>query len=202
MKQPEMVNVSFGKNQLKQIKQEIARGRPYAERISLAFAIRIITSQVDIFSILDEIDYLEGIRNSSRTKDATRFLHPPLYPLWHKHFTTPRHVVKNLSIRWNLDGGGNKDLTKMINEVAKAHGNDPDKWHGILTDRLVMEGFKERHEKGLTGDWIIYAQHNCQNFYLDIATHEEGKKPDQLYEKLRNGCASEFPFSFTNHNTT
>ncbi|HNS56981.1 MAG TPA: hypothetical protein PKO34_08000 [Smithellaceae bacterium] len=196
MKNSDMVKLSFDKDQIKKFKQEATRGKPYAERISLALAIRMVSTQVDIFSILDEIDYLEGIRSNSRTKNATQFSHPPLYPLWHKHFTTAKHIAKNIAIRWNLDGKGNKDLAKMIGGVAKDCGNDLGKWPAILADRLVVEGFKERCKFGMTGHWIIYSQYKGQNFYLDIATHEEGKNPDQLYEKLRKGCDAEFPFIF------
>jgi hypothetical protein len=50
----------------------------------------------------------------------------------------------------------------------------------------------------MTGDWIIFAKHEGQNFYLGLATHEEAmpQVADQLYDKLRGGSAWEFPFLF------
>jgi hypothetical protein len=42
----------------------------------------------------------------------------------------------------------------------------------------------------MTGDWIIFAKHEGQNFYLGLATHEEAmpQVADQLYDKLRGGA--------------
>jgi len=86
----------------------------------------------------------------------------------------------------------------MILEVAEEYGDDFDKWVGNLTHRLVIGGYEERVERGLTGDWIIYAQHEGLNYYLDLATHEEGvgERAKDLAQKLREGCEAEFPFLF------
>ena len=86
----------------------------------------------------------------------------------------------------------------MILEVAEEYGDDFDKWVGNLTHRLVIGGYEERVERGLTGDWIIYAQQEGLNYYLDLATHEEGvgERAKDLAQKLREGCEAEFPFLF------
>jgi hypothetical protein len=199
MAQDDSVKMSFDKDGLIAIKKAVTRGKPYHERISIALAIRLanaFSANVDAFSVLDEIDYLEGIKPTSRTKEEAQFKRPPLQGLWHKHFFSPKHLVKNIGVRWNLDNGGNKGLSTMISEIQKKHGQDPDVWPSMLAHRLVMGGFEERAARGLTGDWIIYAKHENNNFYLDLATHEEGLEPEQLLQKLRNGCNAEFPFIF------
>lgn len=86
----------------------------------------------------------------------------------------------------------------MINEVMNQHGDNPDVWPAYLIDRLVLSGFEERAKRGLTGDWLIFAKHNGMNYYLDLATHEEGIDDNAhvLFEKLKNGSRAEFPFLF------
>ncbi|WP_312244294.1 hypothetical protein [Stutzerimonas nitrititolerans] len=197
----EPVTVSLDKELIARLKTEAVRGKPYAERISIALAFRLLNSsnpRFDPFSVLDEIDYLEGIRSSSRTKKESQFRKPPLYPFWHKHFFSAQHLLKNIGIRWNLGGDGNKDLDNLLREVAEQHGDDPDAWPNHLTHQLVIGGFTERSERGLTGDWLIYAKCEGQNYYLDLATHEEGlqDEADSLFNKLKNGSKAEFPFLF------
>jgi hypothetical protein len=77
-------------------------------------------------------------------------------------------------------------------------GEDPDAWPNHLTHQLVIGGFEERTERGLTGDWLIYAKHEGLNYYVDLSTHEEGvgAQAETLFIKLKNGSKAEFPFLF------
>lgn len=86
----------------------------------------------------------------------------------------------------------------MLNQVAAEFDNDSDLWPRYLAHKLVVEGTEDRMGRGLTGDWIIFAKHDGQHFYLDLATHDEGSadNADRLIEKLRNGSSAEFPFLF------
>lgn len=196
-----MVSISLDRDKLQKIKLEAVRGRAYSERISVALAFRLLDTSdpyFDYFSVLDELDYLEGVRPSSRTKPEQQFKKAPLFPFWHKHFFLAKHLVKNIGVRWNIHDNGNKDLTKMLSEVVETHGEDYDDWPAYFTHRLVVQGFEERAERGLTGDWIIFAKHEGKNYYLDLATHEEAleDKAVILFKRLMNGCHAEFPFLF------
>lgn len=193
--------MSLDREQLKKLKTEAVRGRSYWERISVALALRLLDASnphFNHFSVLDELDYLEGIKQNSRTKTEKQFKNKPLYPFWHKHFFLAKHLSKNISVRWNLHDGGNRDLTNLLDEVTENYGESPDVWPNFLTHRLVVQGFKERALRGLTGDWIIFAKHDGKNFYLDLATHEEGKECNagNLFQKIWNGSHAEFPFLF------
>ncbi|HDR9054107.1 TPA: hypothetical protein QDB02_001821 [Burkholderia vietnamiensis] len=193
--------VSLTPDAIAQLKTTAVRERPYAPRISIALAVRLLDKSdryFDPFAVLDELDYLEGIRPTSKTKRESPFKGPHLQPFWHKHFSSGRHLVRNIGIRWNLADGGNRDLDRMLREVAEAYGEDPELWQAYLAHRLVVGGFEERAQRGLTGDWIIYAKHEGANYYLDLATHEEGEPQhaEQLSKKLRDGCFAEFPFVF------
>jgi len=150
------------------------------------------------FNVLDQINFLEGIKPVSTTKPATQFKKPPLFPFWHKHFMLPHQIIRNIAIRWNLDGGGNRDLDKMIHEVARDYGDDPDVWQKVLAHRMSIEAFEDRAKRGLTGHWLIFAKHEGANYYLDLATHEEGQKENAcaLKTKLIDGSRAEFPFLF------
>ena len=69
----------------------------------------------------------------------------------------------------------------------------------LLAYRLYMGALEERSEaKGVTGDWIVFAKHGGNNYYLDLATHEEGdvENAPGLLNKLRNSSSMDFPFLF------
>ncbi|WP_211960742.1 hypothetical protein [Cupriavidus plantarum] len=136
-----------------EFKSEATRGRPYAARISIAMAVRLLDRTdryFDPFAVLDELDYLEGIRPISRTKPESPFKGPHLQPFWHKHFSSSRHLLKNIGVRWDLIGGGNRDLDRMILDVAQKHGEDPIQWINDLMHRLIVGGYEERAVRGLT----------------------------------------------------
>ncbi|WP_137806713.1 hypothetical protein [Pseudomonas sp. G(2018)] len=199
---PELVKVSLDKEQISRLKAEATRGKPYTDRISIALACRLLNSsdpRFNPFAVLDEIDYLEGITKASRTKSEAQFKKPPLFPFWHKHFFSAQHLIKNVGIRWNMLNGGNRDLDKMINDVVIQYGEDQNSWPGYLAHQLVIGGLTDRAERGLTGDWLIYAKYENSNYYLDLATHEEGvgDQANTLFKKLKNGSQSEFPFLFS-----
>ncbi len=183
-------------DEIRNLKTQALRGRSYADRVSLGFLSRLSTYEYP-FSVIDELDYLEGHSKTTLTKPAAQFRHP-LYPFWHKHFTTPRHLVRNLNIRWGMDKGGNRDLENLIEDIAQKYGDNCDEWPNYLADELVMGGYRDRSKRGLTGNWIIYAQYSGLNYYLDLATHQEavGGNATRLLEKLHNSAHAEFPFCF------
>lgn len=208
--------ISLSRDEMGTIKRQILMDRPYADRVSFALAVRISgmpARGLDSFSVLDELDFLEGYRPVSCAVAATQFKHPPLFPFWHKHFWSARHILRNLVVRWGLDRNGNRDLDKLIESVLSEYGHDPDVWSGVLADKMVLGGFHDRARcghaatiqeiqpgqrrgYGLTGDWVIYGKYSGKNYYLDLASHKEGEAADELMTKLRNGSAAEFPFLF------
>lgn len=202
-----MLSMNLTVHEVAKLKSEAVRGRSYAERVSLSLAVRLLdrTDQhFDPFAVLDELDHLEGLRSFSRTKPESPFKGPHLKPFWHKHFSSSRHLIKNIGIRWNIAGNGNKDLDRMILDIANEHGEDSEQWINQLVHRLVIGGYEERVARGLTGDWIIFAKHEGKNYYLDLATHDEGtsERAEVLARKLRRGCFAEFPFVFSPLETT
>jgi hypothetical protein len=194
----EQAVISFRTGQVTDLKRAATQGRSYADRLSIVFAVELLErfyDRKDYWPILDELDGLEHSTRASRTKKEEQFLDPPLYPLWHKHFFAPRHLLKNIGVRWSLDRKGNDDLMSSIQAIAKNNGDFPDQWPRALTDRIVIGGLEDRHGR-LTGDWIIFGKHKHQNYYLGTAMHEEGKDAAALLARLRKNCRVEFPFCF------
>jgi hypothetical protein len=196
-----MIPVSMTLDDLAKIKREITMGAPYAHRMSFGLTVRLVAHPRDAATVLREIGALEGIQPATTTKPAKQFKHPPLAPLWHKHFFACRHVARNIGDRWNVSKGeGNRDLNDVLAEIAAKCGNDPARWPSAVSHRFIIGGLNDRSVAGrLTGDWIVFAKCEGENYYLDLATHEEGEAANasRLMEKLKAGSAAEFPFAFS-----
>lgn len=196
----ELVKASFSREEVHAIKAWLTDDRLYADRISFAFVARLLEMRSGLREqtiVIDELDVLEGLRPRSKTKAAEQFRYPPLHAFWHKHYSAPRHILRNIGIRWNIYGKKQKALDAMLSDVAAEYGADPDAWQRVLAHRFVLNAYADRAgDQHLTGDWIIFGKHEGANYYLDLATHEEGNEPERLLEKLRAGSAAEFPFLF------
>ena len=196
----ELRKTSFTLSELRAIKAAISFAAPYAERMSFGFAYQLFDLDHRLGEkhiVLRELDGLEGLSDSSSTKGAEQFKRGPLRPFWHKHFSAPRHLLKNVGVRWGFEAQGNRDLTRLLEDIARENGCDPNLWQKRLAYEVVMGGIQDRvAAKRTTGDWIIFGKHAGDNYYLALATHEEARQPEQLLEKLRNGSAAEFPFLF------
>jgi hypothetical protein len=193
-----MERVSLSLDEVRAIKKYATRDASYADRVSLGFAValahlgEVLGGEHDV---LHEIGVLEGLASNSSTKESTQFKRPPLHPFWHKHFSTARHLMRNMGERWGLGNSGNRDLSAKIEEVAVECGDQPDLWPKRLVHQLVLRGLDDRAAaRRMTGDWIIFAKHEGRNFYLGLGTHDDDD--EALYQRLRQGSEWEFPFLF------
>jgi hypothetical protein len=189
----EYLRVPFDEQQIVAVKQRGLMEKSYAQRVGLVMALEMARRYEErewYWPILDEIDQLEGLGRGSRTKPAEQFREGgPLYPLWHKHYFTPSHLIKNIGLRWSLDRKRNRDLLQLCQRSSPSNA----------IHELVIGGYSDRAAAGrLTGDWIVFAKHCGRNYYLGIATHQEGSEQggSQLMDRLRKNCESEFPFCF------
>jgi hypothetical protein len=86
-----------------------------------------------------------------------------------------------------------QELHRIINEnynPTTAHLPPKTAFKNIAN--AVTNSYAERSRKQcLTGDWIIYAQHEGQNYYLCLSAH--GKDAD-AFERIKRCCVDEFPF--------
>ena len=146
--------------------------------------------------IISEISALEGSGVSTGLKAPTKFIHPPLKGLCHKH-----HLQDGLpSMALNLQKGLKKFGMPLMNEwiqEAQESGEErifSEKHVGpIIAD--IMSGNWKRlvDQQALTGEWIIYAQHEGKNYYLCLGTHDTTTHED-LRRQIDAVCCLEFPF--------
>nr|VFJ59070.1 MAG: hypothetical protein BECKFM1743A_GA0114220_102305 [Candidatus Kentron sp. FM]VFJ65637.1 MAG: hypothetical protein BECKFM1743C_GA0114222_104012 [Candidatus Kentron sp. FM]VFK17037.1 MAG: hypothetical protein BECKFM1743B_GA0114221_104562 [Candidatus Kentron sp. FM] len=199
MTEPKQQKLTFTLEELGRLKGEVLRGRPYAERVSISMALHLVYNREtrgDYFPVLDELDYLEGIGRATPTKAAAQFKRGAISFLYHKHYSAPRHILPNIRIRWERGHSRNHDFAEMIDNVARDHGDDPDAWPGVLATQLTRDGYQDRVRCGATGDWIVFGKHDGLNYYLGLASHEEGRDPDKLLAVLKQNCEAEYPFLF------
>lgn len=140
--------------------------------------------------IIDEIKALEQ-GQVHYTKPPSEFLHLPLKGLWHKHFFGADVGIIAKNIQNQLPE------TKMRNLIEEVF--DPNKSSVItqemiseLAHRVVSESIEKRSNNKLTGEWIVFAKENQQNFYLCIASHDTGDT--QIFDRIKACCLSEFQF--------
>lgn len=167
----------------------VAPGR-FSKLFVLDMLILDQTRAVNPFQIMDEVRALEDSQHWSRTKPAQPFKHSPLKGLWHKHYFSERFMAKN--IREQLRGG---KLQRVIEEVFASSSSSTVTEEVVreISHRVTVEPFEARASAGrLTGEWIIFARHQKQNYYLTVTTHNNGD--DIIRKSIKNVCEWEFPF--------
>jgi hypothetical protein len=76
------------------------------------------------------------------------------------------------------------------------YGDQPDLWQMRVPYQFVFDALENR-AGCMTGDWVIFAKHQGQNFYLGLETHGKARAEDSdsvIYQRLREGSEWEFPF--------
>jgi hypothetical protein len=63
----------------------------------------------------------------------------------------------------------------------------------ISHDAVVGNFLRRANDQALTGEWIIYARHVGQNYYLALATHDVQTHRD-VRRQIEAICIQEFPF--------
>ncbi len=145
--------------------------------------------------IIREIRALEGIGTASQTKPPTQFTRKPLRGLWHKHYSGAGVQAIAHNVKGALKTYGIPLFQKKIDE-AQAAGEERYMTSADVEDIVqdIVYGNMERRTTAaaVTGDWLIYAQHQGQNFYLCLADHTTGD--DVIRSRIDEVCVKEFPF--------
>lgn len=86
-------------------------------------------------------------------------------------------------------------LEQLEKDAFSAYAAGEDSWDtfiGRMAYEYTVTSYEERvAENSLTGEWIVYAQHEGKNHYLTLATHKE---PDEEVLKRIALCRDDFPF--------
>jgi hypothetical protein len=145
---------------------------------------------VDPSMIVSEIESIECNLSTVGTKPATEFKKLPLKGLWHKHYFSAKFIPQNL-----VNHHSRGRLQSLINEIM-----DPVEYPIVTRELInkvayeVVTGAMESREADgkLTGEWIVFAKHSNQNYYLCLATHESGD--DIIYNQIKSACFHQYPF--------
>lgn len=144
------------------------------------------------FGIIDEIKSLEGVGPPQQTKPASIFKGTQLKGLWHKHFFGANLGLLAHNILNQLANGR---LEKLVTEIFDANKGPVATKEMIdeLSHRVVVESLEDRAaDNKLTGEWIIFAKHQGQNYYLCLTTHKSGD--ENIAQSLKAACLPQFPF--------
>ena len=62
-----------------------------------------------------------------------------------------------------------------------------------LSHRVVVESLEDRGANNkLTGEWIVFAKHQGQNYYLCLTNHESGD--ENIAQSIKSACVPQFSF--------
>lgn len=146
--------------------------------------------------VVHEICALEGIGPPSKLKSPVQNKHPPLKGLWHKHYLEDGPRAMALNILKGLKRYSIPVFQQRIEE-AKAAGEERyvsvEDIEAIATDAVHGNWMRLAAAEALTGEWIVYARHEGQNYYLALATHD-GSTHNQVRQRIDALCCQEFPF--------
>jgi hypothetical protein len=172
----------------------IAPGRISSLLLAVLFAA-FKAGRIDPFLIAREIEALEkgektGLKPPIQTK------HPPLKGLWHKHYMQSNIASMAINIQHGLKQFGIPYLQQKVRETKEAgelrYFSVEDV--GPLTRDAVHGNLERlREAERLTGEWIVFAKHQGQNYYLSLATHDKSTHED-LRRQIDAICCREFPF--------
>ena len=147
-------------------------------------------------TVVDEIKSLEGLR-ISQTREEKRFKKRPLRGLWHKHYMNGDFDSLHKNVSHELEKNGIPFFEEKIRE-AQVTGEERfatrEDVPKIINDVLTNNLRRRRNEGRMTGEWIVYAQHEGQNFYLCLAKQKDNDRDKNIREKLERICMREFPF--------
>ena len=150
-------------------------------------------------AVVQEIRHLEGNEPVLRgTKPAAVFTRKPLAGLRYKHFFCAAFMARN--IQTGLAKGRlqriAQDAVKKLGQINPSETISEEAALAIsheVARRCVDETLEQRRSKSaITGEWIVYAEHEGQNYYLCLARHSEGD--EAIRDRILEFCAAEFPF--------
>lgn len=146
--------------------------------------------------IIHEIEALEGAAKPSILKAPIQFEHPPLKGLWHKHYLQDGLSSMATNIQKGLNKFGMPLMSEWVRE-AKESGEERlfSAEHVAPLVNDIVSGNLQRlaSEQAVTGEWLIYAQHQGKNYYLCLGTHDK-QSHENLRRQIDAVCCLEFPF--------
>lgn len=197
---PEKCQVSLSRQDLEDFaKNDIGFYGLDISRISSIFIAQVLQMQtnrtINTHQMLDEVKYLEGLRNVSSTKKAEQFKRQPLKGLMKKHFMDAGFIVQNIGVHFGHEYGGNKKLDHLIGEAFARNktGYVDDEFINYLAHQSTVGMLENRAaKKAMTGEWIVFQSYKGENYYLTLAAHNEGD--ENILKRVNDAYDLNFPF--------
>jgi len=148
--------------------------------------------------IIREIGALEGVGGPSSLKPPTRFNRPPLKGLWHKHYSEDGLRSTGINALKGLKRYGSPFFRQRMQEAEDAGETRYVTQEDVasIAHDIAFGNFERMATAAeLTGEWIVYAQHDGANYYLCLGRHDSGD--DYLRSQIDAICCQEFPFLTT-----
>jgi hypothetical protein len=173
---------------------QIAPGRISGLFLAVLF-VAFKAGRIDPFLIAREIEALEK-GEPTGLKPPIQNKHSPLKGLWHKHYMQSDLRSLAINVQRGLKQFGIPYFQQKIREAEKARELRYFSIEDVrpLT-RDIIHGNLERLRQAekLTGEWIVFAKHEGQNYYLSLATHDTSTHAG-LRQQIDATCCREFPF--------
>ncbi|SFB61777.1 hypothetical protein [Azotobacter beijerinckii] len=174
--------------------EKIAPGR-YSVLLAANLLGGALSGRQNPAKIVSEIELLES-GELGQFKEPIQNRHPPLKGLWHKHYMQDGLASLAMNVKKGLNRYGMPFFEQKVQEAKEAGelryltpGDVP-----ALVDDIVSGNWQRLAEQqALSGEWIIFAQHEGQNYYLTIATHDSATH-ERVREQIDQVCCVEFPF--------
>lgn len=145
--------------------------------------------------VVSQIKSLEDNGKGIGLKCATQFERPPLQGLWHQHYLEDGLPSMARNLR---KGIGKHGLPWLEEQVAEAKATNKEKYltetdcARIAYDAVWSNWERLRNNSELTGEWIIFAKYQGDNYYLGLGKHRTGD--EVLRSQIDAICLNEFPF--------
>lgn len=145
--------------------------------------------------IIHEIQALEaGVSTGLKAPIQNR--HPPLKGLWHKHYQQDGIPSLARNVQLALKKYGMPYFEQKIRD-AKDAGEERlvtiEDVKAIANDVVLGNLIRRRNDEGMTGEWLLFAKHEGENYYLAVTTHNKSFHP-QIRQQIDSICCREFPF--------
>jgi hypothetical protein len=147
----------------------------------------------NVHAIYDALKSLEaGNVNGQNTKSSSSFRHKPLKGLYHKHHFQACYIPNNVLLELNKGNTFKKLWDEVANETNIAYGDlITQEFVARLSHKVTFDSLGLRRQRqALTGEWIVYASIDGQNYYLTLASHNEDDA--DIYKRVQL-CFSDFP---------
>ncbi len=146
----------------------------------------ITTRTLDSYAVTDVIEALEMPDRARVRAEGRPFKNPPLRGLLHAHFVQASFILKNLDNEIRRRSG-----LARVEEAFESRGVLDEKTIDRVAHAATFGLYEQRaRREALTGEWLIYAHHGGDNFYLAVAAHDEGDQ--EIHDRMMSRCEESF----------